>query len=120
MRYAPISATELTEVVAEARFDIPRLVEAALHQLLDPCLGGWPCQRGHEGAPFRLYLGIGRQICLIGQALDLRDWGVSRDWGDGERIGTTSRIGDRLEELGCGGCCDWLRPAMMPALGVLT
>ena len=45
---------------------------------------------------------------------------VSRDWGDGDRIGTTSRVGDRLEELGCGGCCGWLRQAMMPALGALT
>jgi transposase len=32
----------------------------------------------------------------------------------------TSRVGDRLEELGCGGCCSWLRQAMMPARGALT
>ena len=41
-------------------------------------------------------------------------------WGDADRIGTTSRVIDRLEELRCGGWCGWSRQAVMPARGALT
>jgi len=33
-------ARDLAQIVSEPIFDIPRLVEAALHQRLDPLLGG--------------------------------------------------------------------------------
>src|SRR5271165_2121965 len=67
------SATELSDMMAQTRLDIPWLVKAQLHKLLDARLRGGPCERGHESVPFRLNFGIGRKAGQIGETLGLRD-----------------------------------------------
>src|SRR4051812_20329981 len=61
------SAAELAGVIGETRLDIARLMEAALHQLLDPRLGRGAGERRHESVPFRLDLRIRRQVGQVGE-----------------------------------------------------
>lgn len=50
-------ARNLAQVISESIFDIPRLVEAARHQLFDPILGGGSAERSDARIPSGAELG---------------------------------------------------------------
>ena len=68
----PLLARNLAQIVSEPIFDIPRLVEAARHQRLDPLLGGRSPERSDARIPPSTELDVRRQAG-VGEALGLSD-----------------------------------------------
>jgi len=62
----------LAQIVSEPIFDIPRLVEAARHQRLDPLLGGRSPERSDARSPPSTELDVRRQTG-VDEALGLSD-----------------------------------------------
>jgi len=62
----------LAQVVSEPILDIPRLVEAACHQLFDPILGGGSTERCDARIPPRAELNVRRQAS-VDEAFGLGD-----------------------------------------------
>jgi hypothetical protein len=54
-------ARDLTQVVSEPIFDVPRLVEAARHQLFDPILGSGSAERSDARIPPGVEFDVRRQ-----------------------------------------------------------
>ena len=65
-------ARDLAQVVSEPIFDIPRLVETARHQSLNPLLGGRSPERSDARIPSGSELDIRRQAG-VDEALGLSD-----------------------------------------------
>jgi hypothetical protein len=65
-------ACDLPQVVSEPILDVPRLVEAASHQRLDPLLRGRPPERSDARVPPGAELDIRRQAG-VDEALGLSD-----------------------------------------------
>ena len=65
-------ARDLAQVVSEAIFDIPRLVEAARHQRFDPILGGRSPERSDARIPPGTELDVRRQAG-VDEALGVSD-----------------------------------------------
>src|SRR5262245_11986256 len=67
------SAPKLSHVISQAILHITRLVEASLHQLLDPLLSGRPHDRGKAHIPLRSDFEVRRQTGYVDEALGLAD-----------------------------------------------
>ncbi|MGA8490777.1 MAG: hypothetical protein WB711_10165 [Terriglobales bacterium] len=65
-------ARDLAQVVSDSIFDVPRLVEAARHQLFDPLLGGRSPERSDARIPPGAELDVRRQAG-VHEALGLGD-----------------------------------------------
>src|SRR5271166_6438316 len=65
-------ACDLAQVVSEPIFDVPRLVEAARDQRLDPLLGGRSPERSDARIPPGTELDVRRQVGVY-EALGLSD-----------------------------------------------
>src|SRR4051794_33349724 len=73
LRSVKLFSSELTDIMSKSILDVPRTMEAARHQRLDPGLGRGPSKRGDEGIPLRCDLSIRRQACRVNQALGVCD-----------------------------------------------
>src|SRR3954471_10847863 len=73
LRPLKLFSSEPTDMMSKSVLDVPRTMEAARHQRLDPGLRGGPSKRGDEGVPLRCYLSIRRQACRVNQALGVCD-----------------------------------------------
>src|ERR1700721_2329751 len=82
-------ASNLAQIVSEPIFDIPRLVEAARHQRLDPLLGGRSPERSDARIPPGTELDVRRQAG-VDEALGLGDCPLIES-GDGSREGLYER-----------------------------
>src|SRR5580658_11201028 len=105
---------DLAEVVSESIFDIPRLMEAARHQRLDPLLRGRSAERSDAGIPSSAKLDVRRQAGVdetlgLGDRpfVELCDSGRKRLY---ERIQISVREGTINVAVGRGLiCCNVLR-----------
>lgn len=60
-------ASKLPDIVAQAVFDVARMVKALLHQFLDSGLDGGTLDGGDKGIPFRRDIRVGRQTGHVGE-----------------------------------------------------
>src|SRR6476646_1595702 len=88
--------SELADVESKAILGVSRLLKPLVQERLDAFLRRWSLDGRHAGVPARSDLDVGRQACIVDEALGVRDRPLV------ERRDSACKCVDETVELGIG------------------